>query len=187
MSTNFASLGIEVNSSSATKAADDLDKLVTAAEGAEKAVDDLGKASAGLADSGNKVAQAEAEAAQGIGKSTGATQRQAEARRKSGASAISEIAIISQLDKAMSGNTGSIEQLVQAEGLLERARKGGLVTIEQQEAYQDRLGKAYDKIEKAEVKEVAQKQRLKRQLFRWLVTRKGALVSAAEAAQHPSP
>nr|WP_311132912.1 phage tail tape measure protein [Pseudomonas fluorescens] len=113
-----------------------------------------------MADSGNKVAQAEADAAQGIDKSTGATQRQAEARRKSGASATGEIAIINQLDKAMSGNIGSIEQLVQAEGLLERARKGGLVTIEQQEAYQDRLGKAYDKIEKAEVKEVAQKQRL---------------------------
>ncbi|MEB0226252.1 phage tail tape measure protein [Pseudomonas sp. 10S4] len=160
MSTNFASLGIEVNSSSAVKAADDLDKLVTAAEGAEKAVDGLGKASTSLADTGKKVAQAEAEAAQGIDKSTGASERQADARRKSGASATSEIAIISQLDKAMSSNISSMESLVQAEGLLERARKGGLVTIEQQEAYQERLGKSYDKIEKAEIKEVAQKQRL---------------------------
>lgn len=160
MTTNFASLGIEVNSSSASKAADDLDKLVTAAEGAEKAVDDLGKASTGLAESGKKVAQAEAEAAQGIDKSAGARERQAEASRKSGASAVSEIAIISQLDKAMTGNIGSIEQLIQAEGLLERARKGGLVTVEQQESYQDRLGKAYERIEKAEGKELAQKQRL---------------------------
>ncbi|OIN45973.1 phage tail tape measure protein [Pseudomonas costantinii] len=160
MSTNFTSLGIEVNSSSAVKAADDLDKLVTAAEGAEKAVDGLGKASTGLADTGKKVAQAEAEAAQGIDKSTGASERQAEARRKSGASATSEIAIISQLDKAMSSNISSMESLVQAEGLLERARKGGLVTIEQQEAYQERLGKSFDRIEKAEAKELAQKQRL---------------------------
>jgi phage-related minor tail protein len=160
MSTTFASLGIEVNSSQAVKAADDLDKLVDSAVDAEKAIDDLGKTGSELADTGKKIVQAEKEVAQEIDKSTGATQRQAEARRKSGASATSEIAIISQLDKAMSSNIGSIEQLVQAEGLLERARKGGLVTIEQQETYQDRLGKAYDKIEKAEIKEVAQKQRL---------------------------
>ncbi|QAY93643.1 phage tail tape measure protein [Pseudomonas sp. ACM7] len=160
MSTNFASLGIEVNSSSAAKAADDLDKLVDSAVGAEKAIDDLGKTGTELADTGKKIVQAEREVAQEIDKSTGATQRQSEARRKSGASATSEIAIISQLEKAMSGNFGSIEQLVQAEGLLERARKGGLVTVEQQEAYQERLGKSYDKIEKAEAKEVAQKQRL---------------------------
>ncbi|QAY87219.1 phage tail tape measure protein [Pseudomonas arsenicoxydans] len=160
MSTNFASLGIEVNSSQAVKAADDLDKLVDSAVDAEKAIDDLGKTGTGLADTGKKIVQAEREVAQEIDKSTDATQRQSEARRKSGASATSEIAIISQLEKAMSGNIGSIEQLVQAEGLLERARKGGLVTIEQQEAYQDRLGKSYDKIEKAEIKEVAQKQRL---------------------------
>ncbi|MDI2590032.1 phage tail tape measure protein [Pseudomonas sp. 681] len=160
MSTTFASLGIEVNSSQAVKAADDLDKLVDSAVDAEKAIDDLGKTGSELADTGKKIVQAEKEVAQEIDKSTGATQRQADARRKSGASATSEIAIISQLDKAMSGSIGSIEQLTQAEGLLERARKGGLVTIEQQEAYQDRLGKAYDKIDKAEAKEIAQKQKL---------------------------
>ncbi|MHC8299617.1 phage tail tape measure protein [Pseudomonas sp. ZS1P83] len=160
MTTNFASLGIEVNSSSAVKAADDLDKLVDSAVDAEKAIDDLGKTGTGLADTGKKIVQAEREVAQEIDKSTGATQRQADARRKSGASATSEIAIISQLEKAMSGNIGSIEQLIQAEGLLERARKGGLVTIEQQEAYQDRLGKSFDQIEKAEAKELVQKQRL---------------------------
>lgn len=160
MSTTFASLGIEVNSSSASKAADDLDKLVDSAVDAEKAIDDLGKSGEGLANTGKKISQAENEAAQGIDKSTGAKERQVDASRKAGASAASEIAIISQLDKAMSGNIGSMEQLIQAEGLLERARKGGLVTIEQQEAYQDRLAKAYDKIEKAEAKEMAQKQRL---------------------------
>ncbi|RON05144.1 phage tail tape measure protein [Pseudomonas brassicacearum] len=160
MSTTFASLGIEVNSSQAVKAADDLDKLIDSAVDAEKAIDDLGKTGSELADTGKKIVQAEKEVAQEIDKSTGATQRQADARRKSGASATSEIAIISQLDKAMSGNIDSIEQLTRAETLLERARKGGLVTIEQQEAYQDRLGKAYDKIDKAEAKEVAQKQKL---------------------------
>ncbi|WP_277761500.1 phage tail tape measure protein [Pseudomonas sp. A34-9] len=160
MSTTFASLGIEVNSSSASKAADDLDKLVDSAVDAEKAIDDLGKSGEGLANTGKKISQAENEAAQGIDKATGAKERQVDASRKAGASAASEIAIISQLDKAMSGNIGSMEQLIQAEGLLERARKGGLVTIEQQEAYQDRLGKSFDKIEKAETKEVAQKQRL---------------------------
>ncbi|WP_085708273.1 MULTISPECIES: phage tail tape measure protein [unclassified Pseudomonas] len=160
MSTTFASMGIKVESSEAVKAADDLDKLVDSAVDAEKAIDGLGKTGSELADTGKKIVQAEKEVAQEIDKSTGATQRQADARRKSGASATSEIAIISQLDKAMSGNIGSMEQLIQAEGLLERARKGGLVTIEQQEAYQDRLAKAYDKIEKAEAKEVAQKQRL---------------------------
>uniref|UniRef100_UPI001614B112 phage tail length tape measure family protein n=1 Tax=Pseudomonas chlororaphis TaxID=587753 RepID=UPI001614B112 len=160
MSTTFASLGIEVNSSSASKAADDLDKLVDSAVDAEKAIDDLGKSGEGLANTSKKISQAETEAAQGIDKATGAKERQVNASRKAGASAASEIAIISQLDKAMFGNIGSIEQLIQAEGLLERARKGGLVTIEQQESYQDRLGKAYDRIEKAEAKEMAQKQRL---------------------------
>ncbi|WP_438301686.1 phage tail tape measure protein [Pseudomonas sp. NMS19W] len=160
MSTTFASLGIEVNSSSASKAADDLDKLVDSAADAEKAIDDLGKSGEGLANTGKKISQAENEAAQGIDKATGAKERQVDASRKAGASAAGEIAIISQLDKAMSGNIGSMEQLIQAEGLLERSRKGGLVTIEQQEAYQDRLAKAYDKIEKAEAKEMAQKQRL---------------------------
>ncbi|EIM14320.1 phage tail tape measure protein [Pseudomonas chlororaphis] len=160
MSTTFASLGIAVESSQAVKAADDLDKLVDSAVDAEKAIDDLGKSGEGLANTGKKISQAEAEAAQGIDKATGAKERQVDASRKVGASAASEIAIISQLDKAMSGNIGSIEQLIQAEGLLERARKGGLVTTEQQEAYQERLGKAYEKIEKAEAKEAAQKQRL---------------------------
>ncbi|QXI03019.1 phage tail tape measure protein [Pseudomonas monsensis] len=160
MTTTFASLGIEVNSSSASKAADDLDKLVDSAVDAEKAIDDLGKSGEGLANTGKKISQAENEAAQGIDKATGAKERQVDASRKAGASAASEIAIISQLDKAMSGNIGSMEQLIQAEGLLERARKGGLVTTEQQESYQDRLGKAYERIEKAEAKEMAQKQRL---------------------------
>lgn len=160
MSTNFASLGIAVESSEAVKAAEDLGKLIVAAEGAEKAVDDLGKAGDGLASTGKKIVQAETEAAQGIDKSTGARERQAGARRKATESATSEIAVISQLDKAMTGSLDSIQQLIQAEGLLERARKGGLVTIEERTRYQDQLGKAYDKIEKAEVKEAAQKQRL---------------------------
>ena len=160
MSTNFASLGIAVESSDAVKATDDLGKLVTAAEGAEKAVDGLSKASDGLAGTGKKVAQAEAEAALGIERSTGARERQVGASRKVADSAVAEIAIIRQLDKAMTGNIDSMESLIQAEGLLERARKGGLVTIEQQEAYQERLGKSFERIEKAESKELAQKQRL---------------------------
>ena len=160
MSTNFASLGIAVESSQAAKAADDLDKLVDSAEGAQKAIDDLGKTGEGLANTGKKVSQAEADVAQSIDKSTAARDRQAGASRKAADSAVAEISVISQLDKAMTGNIDSIESLVQAEGLLERARKGGLVTIEEQAKYQDQLGKAYDKIEKAEAKELAQKQKL---------------------------
>jgi lambda family phage tail tape measure protein len=160
MSTNFASLGIAVESSQAAKAADDLDKLVDSAEGAQKAIDDLGKTGEGLANTGKKVSQAEEDVAQSIDKSTAARDRQAGASRKTADSAVAEISVISQLDKAMTGNIDSIESLVQAEGLLERARKGGLVTIEEQAKYQDQLGKAYDKIEKAEAKELAQKQKL---------------------------
>ncbi|MDF3199064.1 phage tail tape measure protein [Pseudomonas sp. 1912-s] len=160
MSTNFASLGIAVESSQAAKAADDLDKLVDSAEDAQKAIDDLGKTGEGLANTGKKVSQAEADVAQSIDKSTAARDRQAGASRKATDSAVAEISVISQLDKAMTGNISSMESLVQAEGLLERARKGGLVTIEEQAKYQDQLGKAYDKIEKAEAKELAQKQKL---------------------------
>ncbi|WP_460103844.1 phage tail tape measure protein [Pseudomonas sp. H1_D04] len=160
MSTNFASLGIAVESSQAAKAADDLDKLVDSAEGAQKAIDGLGKTGEGLANTGKKVSQAEADVAQSIDKSTAARDRQAGASRKAADSAVAEISVISQLDKAMTGNISSMESLVQAEGLLERARKGGLVTIEEQAKYQDQLGKAYDKIEKAEAKELTQKQKL---------------------------
>ncbi|MEZ0554524.1 phage tail length tape measure family protein, partial [Pseudomonas sp. Env-33] len=160
MSTNFASLGIAVESSQAAKAADDLDKLVDSAEGAQKAIDDLGKTGEGLANTGKKITQAENEVAQGVDKSTAAIDRRSGANRKATESAAAEITVISQLDKAMTGNIDSIESLVRAEGLLERARKGGLVTIEDQAKYQDQLGKAYDKIEKAEAKELAQKQKL---------------------------
>jgi lambda family phage tail tape measure protein len=160
MSTNFASLGIAVESSQAAKAADDLDKLVDSAEGAQKAIDDLGKTGEGLANTGKKITQAENGVAQGVEKSTAAIDRRSGASRKATESAAAEITVISQLDKAMTGNIDSIESLVRAEGLLERARKGGLVTIEDQAKYQDQLGKAYDKIEKAEAKELAQKQKL---------------------------
>ncbi|MGY2162137.1 phage tail tape measure protein [Pseudomonas tolaasii] len=160
MSTNFASLGIAVESSQAAKAADDLDKLVDSAEGAQKAIDDLGKSGEGMASTGKKITQAENEVAQGVDKSTAAIDRKSGASRKATESAAAEITVISQLDKAMTGNIDSIESLVRAEGLLERARKGGLVTIEDQAKYQDQLGKAYDKIEKAEAKELAQKQKL---------------------------
>ncbi|WP_046382716.1 phage tail tape measure protein [Pseudomonas veronii] len=160
MSTNFASLGIAVESSQAAKAADDLDKLVDSAEGAQKAIDDLGKSGEGMASTGKKITQAENEVAQGVDKSTAAIDRRSGAGRKATESAAAEITVISQLDKAMTGNIDSIESLVRAEGLLERARKGGLVTIEDQAKYQDQLGKAYDKIEKAEAKELAQKQKL---------------------------
>ncbi|NMY81281.1 phage tail tape measure protein [Pseudomonas rhodesiae] len=160
MSTNFASLGIAVESSQAAKAADDLDKLVDSAEGAQKAIDELGKTGEGLANTGKKISQAESEVAQGVDKSTAARDRQAGASRKVSDSAVAEISVIAQLDRAMTGNITSMESLIQAEGLLERARKGGLVTIEEQGRYQDQLGKAYDKIEKAEAKELAQKQKL---------------------------
>lgn len=160
MSTNFASLGIAVESSQAAKAADDLDKLVDSAEGAQKAIDDLGKTGEGLVNAGKKVSQAETDVAQSIDKSTSARGRQAGASRKATDSAVAEISVISQLDKAMTGNISSMESLVQAEGLLERAKKGGLVTIEDQVKYQDQLGKAHDRLEKSEAKEVAQKQRL---------------------------
>ncbi|WP_312772781.1 phage tail tape measure protein [Pseudomonas rhodesiae] len=160
MSSNFASLGIAVESSQAAKAADDLDKLVDSAAGAQKAIDDLGKSGEGLANTGKKITQAESEVAQGVEKSTAAIDRRSGASRKAIDSAAAEINVISQLDKAMTGNIDSIESLVQAEGLLERARKGGLVTIEEQAKYQDQLGKAYDKIEKAEARELAQKQKL---------------------------
>ncbi len=160
MSTNFTSLGIEVNSSQAVNAASDLDKLVDSAEGAQKAIVDLGKTGEGLANTGKRISQAENEVAQGVDKSTAAIDRRSGASRKAADSAVAEINVISQLDRAMTGNITSMESLIQAEGLLERAKKGGLVTAEDQIRYQDQLGKAHDRLEKAEAKELAQKQRL---------------------------
>ncbi|WP_044267653.1 phage tail tape measure protein [Pseudomonas fluorescens] len=160
MTTTFRSLGIEVDTSQAVNAAGDLDKLVESAEGAQKAIVDLGKASDGLTDTGKKITQAENEVAQGVDKSAAAIDRRSGASRKAADSAVAEINVISQLDRAMTGNITSMESLMQAEGLLERAKKGGLVTAEEQIKYQEQLGKAFDKIEKAEAKETAQKQRL---------------------------
>jgi uncharacterized protein YoxC len=79
--TDFTSLGIRIDTADVSKASDSLDELVDAAEGAEKAVDDLGKAGEGLANTGKKISQAETEAAQGIDKATGA--KRAPGRRKS--------------------------------------------------------------------------------------------------------
>ncbi|WP_219274089.1 phage tail tape measure protein [Pseudomonas sp. Xaverov 83] len=160
MSTNFASLGIAVESSQAAKAADDLDKLVDSAEGAQKAIDDLGKTGEGLANTGKKVSQAEADVAQSIDKSTAARDRQAGASQRTGATATAEIAVIKQLQNAMEGNLSSIEQVIQAEGSLERARKTGMVEAADQVKYQEKITAAFDKLEKAEAKELAQKQRL---------------------------
>lgn len=160
MSTNFASLGIAVESSQAAKAADDLDKLVDSAEGAQKAIDDLGKTGEGLANTGKKVSQAEADVAQSIDKSTAARDRQAGASQRTGATATAEIAVIKQLQNAMEGSLSSIEQIIQAEGSLERARKTGMVEAADQVKYQEKITAAFDKLEKAEAKELAQKQRL---------------------------
>ena len=160
MSTSFASLGIAVESSQAVKAADDLDKLVDSAEGAQKAIDDLGKTGEELANTGKKISQAENEAAQGIDKSTGATERQTAARAKNGDSAYSEIKLIDELGKAMARSGESFDSLTRAEMLLGQARKAGLVTIEEEAKYHEQLGKAIEKIEKAEAKELAQKNRL---------------------------
>ncbi|MGU9820040.1 phage tail tape measure protein [Pseudomonas sp. LF090] len=160
MATTFRSLGIEVDTSQAVNAAGDLDKLVESAEGAQKAIVDLGKASDGLANTGKQITQAESEVAQGVDKSTAAIDRRSGASRKATDSATAEINVIAQLDRAMTGNITSMESLMQAEGLLERAKKGGLVTVEEQVRHQEQLGKAFDKIEKAEAKETAQKQRL---------------------------
>lgn len=157
--TTFAQLGIQVDSSSSVKAADDLDRLVDAAEEAEQAIDNLSDANKGLEQSSKGVSTAESAAAATAEKSAVARERQATASRKVSESAASEIAVISRMEKAFEGSLSSIEQIIQAEGLLEQARKAGLVTTEDQAKLQDRLGAAYDRLEKAEAKESAQKAR----------------------------
>lgn len=157
---NFAELGIKVDSGSAVDAADDLDRLVDAAEGAEQAIDGLSEANKGLEKSSKGVSSAETAAASAVDKAASAKDRQASSSRKLYESASSEIAIISRLEKSFAGNLGSIEQIIQAEGLLEQARKAGLVTTEDQVKFQDRLGVAFDKLEKSEAKETAQKERM---------------------------
>lgn len=157
--TTFAQLGIQVDSSPAAKAADDLDRLVDSAEGAEQAIDNLSDANKGLEQSSKGVSNAESAAAATADKSAAARERQAAAARKVTESAASEIAVISRMEKAFEGNLSSIEQIIQAEGLLEQARKAGLVTAEDQVKYQDRLGAGYDRLQKAEAKEAAEKER----------------------------
>lgn len=157
---NFAELGIKVDSSPAAKAAEDLDKLVDSADQAEQAIDNLSDASKGLEQATKGVSRAEEDAARSVDKAAGARERQAAASRKVYDSAAGEISIISQLERALSGNVANIDDLIRAEGLLERARKAGLTTLQDEAQYQDRLGAAYDRLQKAEAKEAAEKQRL---------------------------
>ncbi|MGV5374418.1 phage tail tape measure protein [Pseudomonas aeruginosa] len=157
---NFAELGIKVDSSPAAKAAEDLDKLVDSADQAEQAIDNLSDASKGLEQATKGVSRAEEDAARSVDKVAGARERQAAASRKVYDSAAGEISIISQLERALSGNVANIDDLIRAESLLERARKAGLTTLQDEAQYQDRLGAAYDRLQKAETKEAAEKQRL---------------------------
>ncbi|EPJ7843835.1 phage tail tape measure protein [Pseudomonas aeruginosa] len=157
---NFAELGIKVDSSPAVKAAEDLDKLVDSADQAEQAIDNLSDASKGLEQATKGVSRAEENAARSVDKAAGARERQAAASRKVYDSAAGEISIISQLERALSGNVANINDLIRAESLLERARKAGLTTLQDEAQYQDRLGAAYDRLRKAETKEAAEKQRL---------------------------
>ncbi|HGQ7300395.1 TPA: phage tail tape measure protein [Pseudomonas aeruginosa] len=157
---NFAELGIKVDSSPAVKAAEDLDKLVDSADQAEQAIDNLSDASKGLEQATKGVSRAEEDAARSVEKAAGARERQAAASRKVYDSAAGEISIISQLERALSGNVANIDDLIHAESLLERARKAGLTTLQDEAQYQDRLGAAYDRLQKAETKEAAEKQRL---------------------------
>ncbi len=157
---NFAELGIKVDSSPAVKAAEDLDKLVDSADQAEQAIDNLSDASKGLEQATKGVSRAEEDAARSVEKAAGARERQAAASRKVYDSAVGEISIISQLERALSGNVANIDDLIRAESLLERARKAGLTTLQDEAQYQDRLGAAYDRLQKAETKEAAEKQRL---------------------------
>ncbi|HBO6906431.1 phage tail tape measure protein [Pseudomonas aeruginosa] len=157
---NFAELGIKVDSSPAVKVAEDLDKLVDSADQAEQAIDNLSDASKGLEQATKGVSRAEEDAARSVDKAAGARERQAAASRKVYDSAAGEISIISQLERALSGNVANIDDLIRAESLLERARKAGLTTLQDEAQYQDRLGAAYDRLQKAETKEAAEKQRL---------------------------
>ncbi|EMB2822592.1 phage tail length tape measure family protein, partial [Pseudomonas aeruginosa] len=157
---NFAELGIKVDSSPAAKAAEDLDKLVDSADQAEQAIDNLSDASKDLEQATKGVSRAEEDAARSVDKAAGARERQAAASRKVYDSAAGEISIISQLERALSGNVANIDDLIRAESLLERARKAGLTTLQDEAQYQDRLGAAYDRLQKAETKEAAEKQRL---------------------------
>ncbi|HCH7448527.1 TPA: phage tail tape measure protein [Pseudomonas aeruginosa] len=157
---NFAELGIKVDSSPAALAAEDLDKLVDSADQAEQAIDNLSDASKGLEQATKGVSRAEEDAARSVDKAAGARERQAAASRKVYDSAAGEISIISQLERALSGNVANIDDLIRAESLLERARKAGLTTLQDEAQYQDRLGAAYDRLQKAETKEAAEKQRL---------------------------
>ncbi|HBP0509950.1 TPA: phage tail tape measure protein [Pseudomonas aeruginosa] len=157
---NFAELGIKVDSSPAAKAVEDLDKLVDSADQAEQAIDNLSDASKGLEQATKGVSRAEEDAARSVDKAAGARERQAVASRKVYDSAAGEISIISQLERALSGNVANIDDLIRAESLLERARKAGLTTLQDEAQYQDRLGAAYDRLQKAETKEAAEKQRL---------------------------
>lgn len=155
MSTNFASLGISVESSQAAKASDDLDKLVDSAVEAEKAIDELGKTGEGLANTGKKISQAEAEVAQGVEKTTGAIDRQATAGKKRSDSAAYEMTITRQLEAAVAAAAGSRENLSRANELYVKAQERGLLLTEDEIRLEGLLDKAELKVESSRMRQIA--------------------------------
>ncbi len=155
MSTNFASLGISVESSQAAKASDDLDKLVNSAVDAEKAIDELGKTGEGLANTGKKISQTEAEVAQGVEKTTGAIDRQATAGKKRSDSAAYEMTITRQLEAAVAAAAGSRENLSRANELYVKAQERGLLLTEDEIRLEGLLDKAELKVESSRMRQIA--------------------------------
>ena len=155
MSTNFASLGISVESSQAAKASDDLDKLVDSAVDAEKAIDELGKTGEGLANTGKKISQTEAEVAQGVEKTTGAIDRQATAGKKRSDSAAYEMTITRQLEAAVAAAAGSRENLSRANELYVKAQERGLLLTEDEIRLEGLLDKAELKVESSRMRQIA--------------------------------
>ncbi|MFJ2680987.1 phage tail tape measure protein [Pseudomonas sivasensis] len=155
MSTNFASLGISVESSQAAKASDDLDKLVDSAVEAEKAIDELGKTGEGLANTGKKISQTESEVAQGVEKTTGAIDRQATAGKKRSDSAAYEMTITRQLEAAVAAAAGSRENLSRANELYVKAQERGLLLTEDEIRLEGLLDKAELKVESSRMRQIA--------------------------------
>lgn len=155
MSINFASLGISVESSQAAKASDDLDKLVDSAVDAEKAINELGKTGEGLANTGKKISQTEAEVAQGVEKTTGAIDRQATAGKKRSDSAAYEMTITRQLEAAVAAAAGSRENLSRANELYVKAQERGLLLTEDEIRLEGLLDKAELKVESSRMRQIA--------------------------------
>ncbi|WP_164488182.1 phage tail tape measure protein [Pseudomonas endophytica] len=123
----------------------------------------LSEAQQGLLTGSRALVGSYADSALGADRSAEAVERVAAASKRSGESAASEMAILGQLERAISSAAGSRENLSKANELYVKAQERGLLTVEEEIRLDTELEKAELKVEAARLKRTAAEQKEEQQ------------------------